>query len=188
MEQLPSSDDGSISISLKFSNNVSLASTTYRTIQVENFIYSLPESRFFEYVASSVGGTEMDQSLFKSEITVQIKDFSDSPDRPQTKAVADKIRDYLKEQSGMEFSVVAGSKTFGPDPIEVQIKGRDFVVLSEIAEKIRAEGAKIPGVEGLSLSTEAGRPELRIKPVRWRLAQLGMDISDVAQSIRGYLT
>ncbi|MDR1019806.1 MAG: efflux RND transporter permease subunit, partial [Synergistaceae bacterium] len=187
MEQLPSADDGIVRISLKFSNNVSLASTTDRTIQVENFIYSLPESRFFEYVTSSVGDTEMDQSLFKSGITVQIKDFSDSPDRPETKTVADKIRDYLKEQSGMEFSVIVGSDTFGPEPIEVQVKGEDFSILGDIAEKIREEGAKIPGVEGLSLSTEAGRSELRIKPVRWRLAQLGADISDVAQTIRGYL-
>jgi HAE1 family hydrophobic/amphiphilic exporter-1 len=187
MEQLPTSDDGSVTVSLKFQNNASLESTMNRSMQIEDFVRSLPESRFFEHITSSVGGTDMDSSLFKSQITIQMKDFSDSPDRPETKAVADKIRDYLRTRSGVEFSVLSGSKTFGPEPIEVHVKGEDFSILGDIAERIRVEGEKIPGVEGLSLSTEMGRPELRIVPLRWRLAQLGLDISGTAELMRGYM-
>ena len=187
MEALPASDDGSITVSMKFSNNASLESTAGKTLRIENFIRSLPEARFFEHVVSSVGGTETDQSLFKSLITVQMKDVPSSPDRPETKAVADKIRDYLRTQSGVEFSVLAESRTFGPDPIEIQVRGEDFLTLGDIAEKIRVEGERIPGVENLSLSTETGRTELRLVPVRWRLAQLGMDISGAARTVRGYL-
>ena len=34
---------------------------------------------------------------------------------------------------------------------------------------------------------EMGKPELRITPIRWRLAPLGLNISDLAGIVRGYL-
>jgi HAE1 family hydrophobic/amphiphilic exporter-1 len=60
-------------------------------------------------------------------------------------------------------------------------------VLFEIAERIRDGGKKIPGILDLSLSTEMGKPELQISPIRWRLVQLGMDIADLTEIVSGYL-
>jgi HAE1 family hydrophobic/amphiphilic exporter-1 len=171
-------------VSLKLQNNASLAATTDKTLRAESFINSLPEARFFEHVVSSIGGSDTDQSLFKSQISVQMKDL---PDRPSTNALANKIRDYLKTESGAEYSVLSARQAFGPEPLEAQVRGPDFSTLMEIAEKIRARAEKIPGVESLSLSTEMGRPELRLAPVRWRAARLGVEISGLAQIVRGYL-
>jgi HAE1 family hydrophobic/amphiphilic exporter-1 len=184
MDSMPFSDNGSIAISISLSNNVSLEATTARTIDVENFIASLPEAAFIEHVVSTIGATEIDQSFYKSTISVYMKDL---PDRPGTNEVADVIRDYLATQSGVEYAVVVSPSMFNDDPIEIQIKGEEFPVLMEIAEVIRASAAVIPGVTSLSFSTELDKPELRILPVRWRLAQLEMDIETLARVTRGYL-
>jgi HAE1 family hydrophobic/amphiphilic exporter-1 len=184
MEELPSSDVGKITVSMKFSNNFSLEATTARTIQVENFISSLPDAPFIERVVSSIGGTEFDRSLFKSEISVQLKNIAG---RPATDAVGEKIREYLETASGVEYSVTTTQQNFGPDPIEARVFGPDFAVLQDIAEEIRLRGEKIPGVVNLSLGTETGRGEMKIKPVRWRLAALGIDADELAQTVRGYM-
>ncbi|MDR1915108.1 MAG: efflux RND transporter permease subunit [Synergistaceae bacterium] len=184
MEVLPTSDNGMVTVNLKFSNNFSLDATMVRTMQIENMINAIPEAGFFERVITSIGGGEMDQSLFKSQITVQLKDI---PGRPETDAIADKIRSRLGAVAGVEYSVLSAQQTFGPDPIEVQIKGPDFALLQDIAEKIRARGENIPGAANLSLSTEMGRSELRIKPIRWRASQFGIDASEFAEIVKGYL-
>jgi HAE1 family hydrophobic/amphiphilic exporter-1 len=183
-ESMPISDNGSISISISLSNNVSLAATTAKTIEMEDFIASLPEARFIEHVVSTIGATEIDQSFYKSNISVYMKDV---PGRPGTNDMAGVIREYLETQSGVEYSIVISPSMFTDDPIEIQIKGEDYSILLETAEKIRASAETIPGVTSLTLSTELDKPELRILPVRWRLAQLGMDIGELAQVIRGYL-
>jgi HAE1 family hydrophobic/amphiphilic exporter-1 len=183
-ETVPVSDNGSISISISLSNNVSLTATTAKTAEVEDFIASLPEARFIEHVVSTIGANERDQSFYKSNISVYMKD---TPDRPATSAMADIIRGYLARQSGIEYSILLSPSMFTDDPIEVQIKGEEFPVLMELAEAIRASVIVIPGVTSLTLSTELDKPELRILPVRWRLAQLEMDIGDLAQMMRGYL-
>jgi HAE1 family hydrophobic/amphiphilic exporter-1 len=184
MEVLPTSDNGMITINLKFSNNFSLDATAARTARIESMINSLPEAVFFERLVTSIGGGEMDQSLFKSQISVRLRDISG---RPGTEAVADKIRGRLKAVSGVECSILSAEQTFGPDPIEVRVKGPDFAVLQDIAEKIRARGERIPGAANIALSTEMGRAELRILPIRWRMAQFGIDASEFAEIVKGYL-
>ncbi|MDR3255490.1 MAG: efflux RND transporter permease subunit [Synergistaceae bacterium] len=184
-DSLPSSEEGNIVISLKFSNNFSLEATAERTKSVENFINSLPEAPFIEHVVSAIGSSEFDQSQFKSEISVYLKDAAD---RPETTEVARKIRAYLDTESGIEYTVLSARPALGgPDPIEVRIKGEDFSVLLELAETIRWRGLGLPGVADLSLSTEMGAPELRIQPIRSRLVRLGMDIDDLTLVVRGYL-
>ncbi|MDR3331323.1 MAG: efflux RND transporter permease subunit [Synergistaceae bacterium] len=183
-DMLPSSDEGNIILSLNLSNNASLEASARMTEDVENFITSLPEASYIEHMTSAVGGSEFDQSLFKSEISVYLKDL---PDRPKTADLAEKIQDHLRTISGIEYTVQTLRPAFGPDPIEIHVKGEDFSILNDIAEKLRRRGMEIPGVTHLSLTTEMGFPELKILPIRWRLSALDMDIDGLAQTVRGYL-
>ena len=183
-ESMPATDDGSITISLKLTNNVSLAVTVEKTRQLESFIQSLPEASYIEHVTATIGASDWDQALFKAQLSVHLKNV---PDRPRTTAVADKIRAYLGTMKGIEYSVLATRPGFGQDPIEVHVKGKDMAVLFAIAEQVRSRGAKVPGITDLSLATEMGKAELRILPIRWRLTQLDMDIADLTQTVKGYL-
>jgi HAE1 family hydrophobic/amphiphilic exporter-1 len=183
-ENLPVSDDGTITVTLKLSNGVSITETEEKTIAVEEFIRSLPEAEYIGHVVSSIGASDTDQALNKSTISVSLKD---TPYRPRTIDAANKIRSYLETMEALEFSVLAVRPGFGEDPISVHVKGDDMSVLFDIAERIRAGGNKVPGILDLSLSTEMGKPEFQISPIRWRLVQLGMDIADLTDIVRGYL-
>lgn len=183
-ENLPTSDDGSITISLKLSNHASIAQTEEKTIAVETFIRSLPEAEHIGHIVSAIGAGDADQELYKSTISLNLKE---SPHRPRTIDVANKIRSYLETVEAIEFSVLAVRPGFVEDPIMVHVQGDDMSVLFGIAEQIRNAGEKIPGILDLSLSTEMGKPELRISPVRWRLVQLDMDIADLTEIVKGYL-
>ncbi len=112
--------------------------------------------------------------------------MNNDPDRPSTQVLADKIRPYLSNLPGVQISIAATRSGFG-NPIEIQIKGQDLNQLYTIAEEIRAKGRNIPGIRDLNIEMEMGKPELRITPIRWRLAPLGLNISDLAGIVRGYL-
>jgi HAE1 family hydrophobic/amphiphilic exporter-1 len=183
-ETLPVSDDGTITISLKLSNDASLEAAERKTVLVEDFVLSMAEAGAIEHVTSAVGAGGMDQSPFKSKITVTLKDV---PDRPATADVAGKIRAYLNAMPGIEFSVLATRPGFGRDPIEIHVKGQDMSELFTIAGEILLKGKDVPGIIDLQPATEMGRPELRIVPMRWNLARLGVDISGLTRTMKGYL-
>ncbi|MBR0258546.1 MAG: efflux RND transporter permease subunit, partial [Synergistaceae bacterium] len=132
---------------------------------------------------STVASSMRSNSISEAQIALYM---TNDPDRPSTQVLADKIRPYLSNLPGVQISIAATRSGFG-NPIEIQIKGQDLNQLYGIAEEIRAQGRKIPGIRDLNIEMEMGKPELRINPIRWRLSPLGLNISDLAGIVRGYL-
>ncbi|MDR2137127.1 MAG: efflux RND transporter permease subunit, partial [Synergistaceae bacterium] len=181
---IPVVDDGTITIDLTLANSASLSETEEKTRRVENFIESLPERRLYvRDVVSTIGASFRSSSVYQSSISVYLKD---DPRRPSTQDVADKIRPFLATLEGVEYVVNDTRSGFG-NPIEIRINGQDMNVLYSIAEEVRAKGRSIPGVRDLSIQTEMGKPELQISPLRWRLSPLGLNLSDLASIVKGYL-
>ena len=180
---LPVTDDGSITIDLTLDNNASLEKTEGVVRRVEDFIASMEEKPYIRDVVSTVGGSGRSSGLYKASVTVYLKE---DPERPATQIVADRIRPFLATLEGVETATSATRKGFG-SPIEIHIKGEDLTTLYSLAEEIRSRGREVPGVRDLTIETEMGKPELQVLPIRWRLTPLGLNISDLAGIIRGYL-
>ena len=182
-EFTPSMDDGTIRITLTLDNNSSIYRTADLIYHVEDYINSLPERKYIRNVVSTIAGSMRSTSISEAQIALYM---SNDPNRPNSQAVADKIRPWLSNLPGVQISVAAIRTGFG-NPIEIRIKGQDLNVLYNIAEEIRARGRRIPGIRDLSIEMEMGKPELQVEPIRWRLAPLGLNISDLAGIVRGYL-
>ncbi|MBQ7155227.1 MAG: efflux RND transporter permease subunit [Synergistaceae bacterium] len=179
----PTMDDGTVRITLTLDNNSSIHRTADLVYQVEEYINTLPEKKYIRNVVSTVASSMRSNSISEAQVALYM---NDEPGRPSTEVVADKIRPYLTSLPGVQISISATRSGFG-NPIEIQVKGEDLNVLYGVAEEIQARGRSVPGVRDLTIGMEMGKPELQVQPIRWRLAPLGLNISDLAGIVRGYL-
>ena len=179
----PTMDDGTVRISLTLDNNSSIHRTADLVYKVEDYINTLPDKKYIRNVVSTVAGSMRSNSISEAQIALYM---NDDPNRPSTEDLADKIRPWLNQLPGVQISIAATRSGFG-NAIEIQIKGQDLNVLYGVAEEIVAKGRNVPGVRDLEIGMEMGKPELQVAPIRWRLAPLELNISDLAGIVRGYL-
>ena len=180
---IPTTDDGSIRMTLTIDNNASLEQTMALLYKVEDYIDSIEDRKWIRNVMASVAGSWRSQSLNQISFNLYLVD---DPARPSTEVLADRIRPWLATLEGVQYSVSATRQGFS-DPISIEVKGIDLNTLYSVAEEIRARGRFVPGVRDLETGMEMGKPELQVQPIRWRLAPLGLNISDLAGIVRGYL-
>jgi hydrophobic/amphiphilic exporter-1 (mainly G- bacteria), HAE1 family len=69
-------------------------------------------------------------------------------------------------------------------PVEVEIFGEDVETLHRVASDVRARVATVPGLVDVKSSAEMGNPELQVLFDREALARLGLDLSQVAETVR----
>ncbi len=99
-------------------------------------------------------------------------------------AVIELIRERL-EQSGLANSKFERPTFFSfRTPIEVEIYSDGLTELHETADRIRARVEQVPGLVDVKSSAELGNPELQIQFDRNQLARLGLNLGDVADTIR----
>lgn len=179
----PTMDDGTIRITLTIDNNSSIHKTADLIYKSEEYIDSLPERKYIRNMVSTVAGSMRSSSISQAQIALYM---TDDPERPSSERFADQLRRWFNKLPGVQVSIAAVRSGFG-NPIEIQVKGQDLNQLYTIAEEIRARGRVIPGIRDLEIEMEMGKPELEVSPIRWRLAPLGLNISDLAGIVRGYL-
>lgn len=97
--------------------------------------------------------------------------------------IANALRDKVAHMSGVEAQL--GSGGFGPQQqIQLQVKGPDAVVLTQLANAIAVEVKKVPGAADVGLSTKGEKPELEVKVDRDLASTLGLSAGSVAQALR----
>jgi HAE1 family hydrophobic/amphiphilic exporter-1 len=118
------------------------------------------------------------------------------PDSPISSTVlADRLREALDGQiAGAEIDVSAQSGLWvlrrlfssggSNEDVSLQIRGYDLDQAQAIAVTIRNNIETIPGVEGVRISRNAGRPQTDLHLDRTKLAQLGLSVRDVASAIQ----
>ena len=175
----PSTDDGTVTLD----NSSSIERTAELVYYVEDYINTLPEKKYIRNVVSTVAGSMRNNSITEAQIALYL---NNDPNRPSTSDLADKIRPWLSNIPGVQSRTSATRQGFG-NVIEIQVKGDDLNVLYSVAEEIVTKGRNVPGVRDLNIEMEMGKPELQVHPIRWRLSPLGLNISDLASIVRGYL-
>jgi HAE1 family hydrophobic/amphiphilic exporter-1 len=69
-------------------------------------------------------------------------------------------------------------------PIVIEILGHDLEQTRRVAEEIKALCARTPGARDASVSMDDGKPELLVQVDRLKIATLGLNVSDVVETIR----
>ncbi len=79
---------------------------------------------------------------------------------------------------------MAGLILGGGMPLSVEILGDDPEATDALAAQVRAMAAEVPGVVDVSISRVKGKPEFQIEVDRERASALGLNVYDIADTIR----
>ncbi|MBL7799506.1 MAG: efflux RND transporter permease subunit [Chitinophagales bacterium] len=127
---------------------------------------------------------------FKSKVTVAFKRFADRKD-PQTSKLLKKLQDEFKDGvAGADISVEKEAN--GPPvgkPINIEITGDDFEVLSALSQKVKSEIDKsgIKGINELKSDLQLSKPEISLDIDREKMNREGISLGQVAVELRSAL-
>jgi len=104
-------------------------------------------------------------------------------------AIEDSLRAAAPRLPGSQFAfepLGLGSMTTGAEqaPVAVRIFGPDLDTLARLGRRAKELMAGIRGLRDLRLSTEEGKPELRVRLDRARAAEFGISVFQAASTIR----
>src|SRR5690606_37138889 len=102
----------------------------------------------------------------------------------QEKMVA--IRQRLKSLSGVRLSVrnLTSLRQGAPVDIDFSITGPDLLRLAEFADALKTKAEEIPGIVDLTTTLQLDKPELLVDIDRERSAILGVDVREIADTLR----
>ncbi|MCI5143438.1 MAG: efflux RND transporter permease subunit, partial [Candidatus Electrothrix sp. ATG1] len=155
----------------------SLPETTAGPSDLENvkIIYSR--------AVTSTGGGSAFEANTPNHVGVRFLDLEDRA-RSTYETIED-IRKRLKDIAGAKITVAMEAE--GPPtgaPINIEISGDNFAVLSGIAKEIRAALEKTPHVEDIQDNFVEGTPSVRIKIDRQKAALFGLNTSAIGSAIK----
>jgi len=136
----------------------------------------------FTRVVQNAGASIFDSNL-PNHIGIQFIDFEHrtSP----TKADLEEIRKRVAHIPGVKITVdeqKEGPPT-GP-PVNIEISGNNFKVLSRIAEQIKQIMAKVPHVKDIRDDYQGGLPSVQVKIDRQKTALFGLTTSAIGNALK----
>jgi multidrug efflux pump len=133
-------------------------------------------------VVQNSGGSIFDSNL-PNHIGIQFIDFEKR--KSPTKDDLEELRHRVKDIAGVKITVdqqQEGPPT-GP-PINIEISGDNFAVLSKIAEKIRKVVESIPHVKDVRDDYQGGLPSVQVKIDRQKTALFGLTTSAIGNALK----
>jgi len=108
------------------------------------------------------------------------------------KYYAQRIRERItREIPGIEkldivtsSPIMSGIAAGGEKPITVKLTHKDFHKLTDAAQRLQVELAKIPGLIDLSNDAESFKPQIEVKIDRVRASQVGLKTAMIAGAVR----
>lgn len=187
-ELMPETDEGEVRITIELPPGTRLAVTDAVTRELEEVIArEVPEA---EHVLTEVGGGGWRESA-TNRADIRIKLVDQAHRRRSSQLIAASLRPHLIRRPGMRAFARAGGGLFilrlgqtSDDRIAVEIRGHDMNMAGEIARTVEEIVQSVPGVTDAQISRRDGVPEMRITIDRQKAATMGLNVSDVAETLR----
>lgn len=189
-EFMPQVDRGELNISIELEPGATLEETNFMTQRIEKMLNQIPE---ITKIQSNVGTSDngMLGSLGvnnQSQIYVSLVDKNKR--KKSTDDVSQDLKILLSKVPGIKLKILPVNilGTSGSAPIQVLVSGTNY---ADVVKSAKDVAGIIKGVEGtvdIRLSSEDGKPEIRVDIDRKKLSQLGLSIAEVGQNLRIALT
>lgn len=186
-ELMPLTDSGDFSISVKLPVGTAFAKTDEVMRQIEKMVLANPSvETAFGASGTSMGtrGTIRSAIPYQGSVTVKLR-----KDRKQSVAeVMDDLRKQFSRIPGVrprltQTDIVSQLLTGGDQSIEIDIFGDDLGALSQLSQQVMARIRNVPGLENVDVGWQEAMPEIQWKVDRQKALQLGVNFSDVAETI-----
>lgn len=188
-EFMPVVDRGEFSITVECDPGSSIENTNFTTQKVETIVRKYPE---VDKVLSNVGASS--EGLIglyvnnSSEVNVTLVDKN-----MRSKSTDDIILEMKKELiriPGIKIRMnpISLMGTQSRTPIQLLISGANYTDVVKGAKMMLDVVKSVKGTTDVRLSSEDGKPELRIEIDRDKMAMFGLTVNDIGQNLRIALT
>ncbi|MGA7162273.1 MAG: efflux RND transporter permease subunit, partial [Bacteroidota bacterium] len=188
-EFMPQSDRGEFGVSIELAPGTTIEQNNQTALRIERIFAQMPEiEKVFTGVGSQATGSI---SLSSNNLTtINVTLIPKEKRRKSTSEVGEEIKSKLKEIPGLKVYVnpIGLFGSADQSAIQIAINGTDFNEITKAAIQVEDVLKSVPGTTDVRLSSETGKPEMRIEIDRAKMAQLGLSISDVGTTLRIALT
>ncbi|HEX6558946.1 MAG TPA: efflux RND transporter permease subunit, partial [Longimicrobiales bacterium] len=181
-EFMPKSDASEFSITFETPKGSSLAYTSSKADQLAAAVRALDGVSYtYTTIGSGPTGTVTNGEIYVKLTPSHDRDISQQQLMVQARDVVSRI--YGATTSVLEYGGMGGTQA----PIAVQIRGPDINTLQTLADQMAAQMKQIPGVVDVKSSLGEQRPELRIEVNRDLANEVGLDVGQIAMTVRPFL-
>ncbi|MGM0497999.1 MAG: efflux RND transporter permease subunit, partial [Bacteroidota bacterium] len=119
--------------------------------------------------------------------TISFVDYEFRGDMNTSEVMGGLSDELIGKYPGAQISIE--KNRMGPptgNPINLEVSGQDFEELIQVTDSIKQmiEKSKIPGIEGLKMDLDVGKPEVLINIDRENARRFGLSTMDIANQIR----
>ena len=183
-----SGDQGKFLLTVKLDKSVSLQQNNLTTRQIEDYLRQKPEVKA---IFANVGGPSTSLTsngqgeTNRSELTIELVPVAERKNQEATEQYMINTRKDLENKfAALEFnSAIIGIVNGGP-PIEIFLTGDNLDQLLTAATDLENRIKKTPGANDVTVSVEAGNPEVRVDIDREKMAKLGLNIQTVGATLQ----
>ncbi|MGH7517104.1 MAG: efflux RND transporter permease subunit [Gemmatimonadales bacterium] len=178
---VPVSDRSEVNMIVEATPGASLQFTRNKAEQIAALARRHPEVAYtYTTVGTSVPGKSpsVDQALIytrlvpKADRTINQEQFGQ------------RLRPEVARVGGAQVSVFTSGFGDAYKQVQIQMRGPDARVLTQLAERARKEVEQVPGAVDVGLSTRGQKPELEVELKRGLAGSLGVTVGQVAQALR----
>jgi HAE1 family hydrophobic/amphiphilic exporter-1 len=179
---MPDSDDSEFAVLFETPEGSSLTYTRSKADQIQR---TLNDIDGIDYTYTTVGagatGTVNNGSIYVKLTSPSERDLS----QQEVMVVA---RTELSRVFGADISVLPSGGFGGPvAPLQILVRGPDLDQLRQIGDRVVSEMQSIEGVVDIKSSLGEPRPELRVDINRDLANELGLDVGQIAQTVRPFM-
>ena len=176
---VPVSDQSELNIAIETAPGSSLDYTTLKAEEVARMIRSRPEVLYtYTTVGSSSGSGEVDNA----SIYVKLKPKNQRA--LSQEALGEQLRTRMHLLGGATAYIYASGFGGAQKQLQLQLQGPDPTMLGQLADRIAAIVRETPGAVDVGLSTRGQKPELNVRVNRGLAGTLGVNLGQLAQSLR----
>lgn len=187
---LPPLDEGSIWIQVQLPPGISIDKSKEMGNELRKTIHQFPE---VSYVMTQVGRDDEGAEAFSLshvECAVGLKPYSTWKNGKTKSELIEEMNAALSKMPGYTFSfsqpiidMVMDQIAGAHSDLAIKIYGEDIAETRKVAEQVEGVIKKIPGATDVAIDQEPPMPQLQIIANRDRIAQYGLNVSDVADLI-----
>jgi hydrophobic/amphiphilic exporter-1 (mainly G- bacteria), HAE1 family len=182
LTMLGEDDRGEFEVNIKAPPGYSLAQTDSAVRDIEDLVHPLPG---VAHLLTLIGATQ-GETVTRASIVVKLQDF-DQREISQREIMAlarERVQGFPQLRISVDRIVPITSSGFQGVDIVYNLRGPDLATLQTYAEKIRTRMEDMPGIVDVDSSFESGNPELQAHIDRRKSSDLGVEIADIAWTLR----
>ncbi len=188
-EFLPQMDDGRISIRIETPSGLALEETDKIMRRIDSIVATFPVESYMTVSGGVLKGLGIGEDPTLGSINIQLVNMKER--EASTAEIMNQLRNKIARAEIPNAKVkimrtqVAGIKKTGrTSDVDIKLRGLDLTTLSNLARQVVGRIRDIEGLVNVDTTIEYAKPELQVIVDRTRAAQFGLNISQVAQSIR----